>query len=393
MPRTHEVPVPRIAVICQGGPRQLGQQQGSDLAEEISAGLKTLARLEAFRIRQPRRLPYGLFRWLSGRRASRHLLPALQRHDPSSLDRLEGLAEGAGLGLDSLALMNSLEPLLSSIADSTAVSPPLGGCFAVGVTGDRSAGGEPVIARNFDYLPLIQPFYTVRDSRPFDRARSLEFTVAPLAGAIDGINEHGLAITYNYAFATDVPQAAPPLSMRIAEALGTCRTVNEAAELFSSRPRWGTGMLMLADTTGDVASLELSHTRAQLRRVEPGRDLVFHSNQYSTDTLRQVEVPGDAIYSDDAPTPLRGCSVLDSSRRRDARFSDLVTATSRPLDADDLALLLSDHGETGCPDNGTLCMHSDYWTTTACLQWFPQSRRVRLSYSTACQADYVELTM
>lgn len=392
MPRAGDVPAPRIAVTCQGGPRQLGLQQGSDLAEEISAGLKTLARLEAFRIRQPRRLPYGLFRWLSGRQASRHLLPALRQHDPASFERLEGLAEGAGLGLNALALMNSLEPLLSSTADSTAVSPPLGGCSAVAVTGDRSAGGEPVIARNFDYLPLIQPFYTVRDSRPFGRNRSLEFTVAPLAGAIDGVNEHGLVITYNYAFATDTPQAAPPLSMLIAEALGTCRSVNEAAELLSSRPRWGAGMLMLADSGGDLASLELSHTRAGLRRPGPGEDLVFHSNQYSTDRLRQVEVADDAVYSDAAPTPLRGCSVLESSRRRDARFSDLLTA-SRPLDADDLALLLADHGETGKPDDGTLCMHGDYWTTTACLQWFPRSRRVRLSYSSACQADFVELTL
>ena len=32
--------------------------------------------------------------------------------------------------------------------------------------GTRAAGGEPMVARNFDYLPLIQPFFVARESRP-----------------------------------------------------------------------------------------------------------------------------------------------------------------------------------------------------------------------------------
>ncbi len=262
----------------------------------------------------------------------------------------------------------------------------------MGVRGPRSDEGEPVIARNFDYLQLIQPFYTVRESRPSGRFRSLEFTVAALAGALDGVNEQGLAITYDYAFATDPARPAAPISMLISEALGCCRTVDEAIEWFSSRGRWGAGLLMLADESGTLASLELSSSRCQSRRPADGEDLLFHSNRYWTAPMRSVEVNGEAIYNEKAPRALRGCCVLEPSHRRDERFRQLV-ADGTPLTVDDLARVMADHGDDGTPDDGTICMHSDYWATTACLQWFPRSRRVRLSYSAACEANYVELTL
>ena len=104
--------------------------------------------------------------------------------------------------------------------------------------------------------------------------RSLEFITAPMAGTIDGVNEAGLCITYNYAFTLDRPnQPAGMISMAISEALASCRTVAEAAEWITSRPRWGGGLLMLADATGDIASLEFSSTRSQLRR--PAGDADF----------------------------------------------------------------------------------------------------------------------
>ena len=52
--------------------------------------------------------------------------------------------------------------------------------------GKQNNLGPRIIARNFDYLPLVQPFYVLRESRPRDGFRSLEFTVAPLGGAVDG---------------------------------------------------------------------------------------------------------------------------------------------------------------------------------------------------------------
>ena len=173
-------------------------------------------RLEPFRLRQPVWLPYGVYRWLAERGAARYLARALPENDPGTSDRLSGIAEGAGMGHGTICLFNALEPLLSSVEDCITCGH---GCSAVAIRGGRSANGEPVIARNFDYLSLAQPYQIVRESRPAGGLRSLEFTVAPLAGAVDGLNEAGLAIVYNYAFTLDRPAApAPSISMVISGA-------------------------------------------------------------------------------------------------------------------------------------------------------------------------------
>src|SRR4029077_1658840 len=99
-----------------------------------------------------------------------------------------------------------------------------------------------------------------------------------LAGAVDGVNERGLCITYDYGFAVDDALGnGPPISASISAALAQTTTGSEAAALIMARPRWGGGLLMLADADGDIASLELSTTRSELRRPAPGEDLLYHT--------------------------------------------------------------------------------------------------------------------
>jgi hypothetical protein len=255
------------------------------------------------------------------------------------------------------------------------------------VRGRRSAIGEPVIAHNFDYLSLVQPYFIIRDSRPKGGFRSLDFTVAALCGTIDGVNEEGLAVSYNYAQTCDESRPAPTITMIVAEELARCRSVAEAVDHCQSRPRWGSGILMLADTTGDIASLELSNTRSALRRPGAGQDVLFHTNAYKCDPTRQIQVSDDAVYDERAPRALRGQKVLHSSRQRDQRFAELLGG-ERALHLEDIAAVMADHGTDSTPGDTTICQHTAYWVTSACIQLLPHSRRLRFSFTTACKAHY-----
>ena len=376
-----------LQVVCRGEPREMGQQQGTALRNRIHALRGELARLEPFRLHQPAWLPYGAYRWLAERKTSRYLGRALPGNDPGMRERLTGIAEGAQISRGAACLFNALEPLLSSAGGCITCGH---GCSAVAVRGNRSAAGEPVIARNFDYLPLVQPYYILRETRPTRGLRSLEFTLAPLAGAVDGLNEAGLCVVYDYAFALDQPAApAPSISMAISGALARCGTVAEAAEYLAACPRWGAALLMLADADGDIASLELSSTRSELRRPPPGEDCCFHTNRFQTAEMQGVQVPADAILDHRAPVALRGLRLHESADRRDDRLRQLL-AGSECLGLEDLATLMADHGADGQPSAFTLCVHSDYWNTTACAQWLPHSRRLRIAFDPACQARYQE---
>jgi len=379
-----------IEVICRGTPGEMGIAQGVALRDKILHARQLLARLEAFRLQQPRWLPFVTYRWLAEHRSARFLTEALARDNRASEVRLRAIAAGAGVPYRSICLFNALEPLLSSV-DGCTVCPAA--CSAVAATRRRTPSGEAIVARNFDYLPLVQPFYVLRESRPAGGLRSLEFTTAPMVGVVDGMNESGLCIVYDYAFTRDAPATpAAPISIAIADALAGCRTVADAARQIAGSPRWGGGLLMLADAEGAIASLELSSTRSHLRWPAAGEDVLFHTNAFCDDQMRAVQVPDEAIYSDRAPKPLRGCRVHESSEVRDARFRQLIEAAG-PLGAGELAALMADHGPEGIASDYTPCVHGTYWFTTACLQFFPRARRMRVAYDTACRAKYQEFVL
>jgi hypothetical protein len=310
---------------------------------------------------------------------------------PSAGDRLRGIAAGAGVRLQELLLLNCMEAVMSDLSGS-AVVPVHAGCSAVAATGQATTTGDAILAHNFDYLPEIQTLYTVRESRPTGKLRSLEFTVAPLCGSVDGINEAGLAITYNYAYATDVAAPAPSLSMWISESLGTCRTVTEAIDLLTKLDRSGGGILMLGDAEGAIASLELSMTRSSSRQSSGIGDRLWHTNRYQTDRMREIEIDPAAVHSNRSPQALRNRRVHQSADSRNDTLRRQLEGTS-PLDMERILEIMSDHGPNLDPSGDTVCMHSDYWHTTACLQLYPRERRLRVAYDSACRAQFVDFTL
>lgn len=369
----------------------MGLAQGAELRDKIRGTHQSMRNLEAFRMEQPWFLPYPLFLKLAERKSEQMLVPALREADPAMLARLEGIAEGAGLPLGSLCLMNAMEAFIASMSGRTTVPLP-GACSALAVRGARTRDGEPIIAKNFDYLPLVQPFFVLRESCPDDGWRSLDFAVAPQAGTVDGMNEKGLAITLNYAFVTDPGGPNPLVTMLIADALAACANVPEAVERITARPHWGAGMLMLADASGDLAAVELTNTRAGVRRPAAGTNWLLFTNVCHCPATAAVQVPEAAAFSNKVPLPLRGRPVLEWHATRARRLEELV-GRQGSLGPDALAAIMADHGPSGVPDGTSPCVHTDYWRTTASLQWMPASRRVRVSYSTACKAQYVEFAL
>ena len=239
---------------------------------------------------------------------------------------------------------------------------------------------------------MFQPFFILRESRPRDGFRSLDFAVAPQAGTVDGMNEKGLAITYNYAFVIDSTPPNPLITMLIADALASCATVTEAIRHITATPRWGAGRLMLADASGDLASVELSNTRAGVRRPAAGEDWLLFTNVCFCPETCPVQVSASAVWSNKAPLPLRGGPVLQPHTERCRRIQDLLLKQGS-VGRDELAAIMADHGPTGVAGGASPCVHTGYFNTTAALQWFPARRALRVSYGAACTARYVEIAL
>jgi alpha-D-ribose 1-methylphosphonate 5-triphosphate synthase subunit PhnG len=381
---------PCIDVVCRGAAAERGAMQGEQLRSQILGCAQAVYELEALKLQRPWWLPLRAFVRLADWKAAQALDPVLRTALPDAWIRLQAMSGAAGVRLPRLALINAMEAVLSDLTRSV-VTGVEAACSAIAIAPEYTAVRGPIVAHNFDYLPLVQPFYIVRDERPAGGLRSLQFTAAPLAGAIDGLNEAGLAVTYNYAFATDRNVAAPTLSMRLAEALATCRTVPEAVAYLTQHTRWGSGLIMLADATGACASLELSATRSAVRRPD-STGTVGHANRFRAAETCAVQIADDAVHGTHAPAALRGRRVHQSSERRECRL-DAPQSRSQRVDLDDVSAWMADHGPDHLPGADTVCMHSDYWHTTACIQLLPAERRLRIAYAPACAATFTEFTL
>ena len=376
----------------------MGRQQGEALRSSIAGALEAIGELEAFQLMKPRLLPLGLFRMLAERKADQFLKQAFAA-SPAQLGlRCRGIAEGASVPIRKLALCYVLEAVLSDLKQRTTPMlnrpstscgrSPSGlqaGCSAIAVTGASSADGNPMVMHNFDYLPVVQSFFCVRRSEPAGKLRSVEFTVAPLVGAVDGINEAGLAITCNYAYVTDRAEPAPTITMVISDVLAHARCVDEAVTRFERQRRVGGGLVMLADASGRIASLEVANSR--IARRDPSEGRLFHTNRLQCDPMRSIELHPDARYGKRSPSKLRGVAVHESADRRSEAIASLLPQSGAAC-LDDLHRILSDHSH-GDSEN-SVCMHGDYWFTTACTQLIPTERKLRVSFSTACEADFSE---
>ncbi len=374
-----------------GDHRGMGIQQGAALASDIRKAESVLLRSEPFRVLRPRLVPFRLFAALARRRASALLAPHLARHLPAQHERLLGISDGAGISVPSTCLLHGAEMLLATI-DWRHRPAALAACSAAAVRGPRARDGV-AIHKNFDYPAFAAPLFVVRESRPSRGLGALELTAAPFSGAIDGINEAGLAIAYDYGFSTDASCEPLPLTLAISAALERCTRAAQAADYLSSRPRGGGALLLVSDASGDLLSLELSPTRSAVRRPLAGEDALLHTNLYSTEALREVEIPRGAVYSSKNVAALRGQRIHASAERREAALAALLAARPGPLDGQDLQALFADHGGTAAGDDGTLCRHGPYWSTTAMIQLFPRDRRLRIAFDAPCRARPADFTL
>src|SRR5207249_3895482 len=129
-----------------------------------------------------------------------------------------------------------------------------------------------------------------------------------------------------------------------------------------------------------------------LHRPGNGTDALFHTNAFAHAQMQAVQVSSDAVYTHRAPKALRGRRVHASAEQRSQRFRELL-ATTDVFGPDELATLMADHGPAGQPNEYSPCVHSPYWNTTASMQYFPKSRRMRVAFSRPCQATYEEIEL
>lgn len=255
---------------CAGHPRDLGFEQGLALRSAIRRRVEE-AGLPARRGRRPR-----LAAFTSGSVRGSGTGREMIRHFTHLAERVDGLARGADVPLDSLLGLQATADLAK------------GPARALCVLGREADAGADML-RTLPASPWL-----VRRSRPEVGFVSLEITEPWHVSALAGINEAGLAVCMVTGDAATLSPVREPASagspsasfhLLVQECLQRFADVEAGMAWSMSRPAAGDGTILLADAGGHRGAVRFQGDHRDAPEAEAG-PLVAGGPEASLETLR-----------------------------------------------------------------------------------------------------------
>jgi isopenicillin-N N-acyltransferase-like protein len=316
-------PFPLIEVF--GTPHERGRQYGQQAAERIRRGVAHYAGQLA-----------GMELGRGGVAALvRAYLPVIERFDPVYIEEMRGIAAGADVPFEDVALLNARTEILK-LAQHPELRARLAdadGCTGVVVMPGATADGRLIHAQNWDWKAECVETAVVLHVRSDDGPDMLTFTEAG-GLARSGLNSAGVAITANYLQSDrDYRDIGVPLALIRRKVLEqqhvalAMRAVHATAKSASNN--------MMVSHCGGVA-IDFECAPDETFMVMPDRGLLVHANhwvsQVALGKLKDTGIAGTpcSLYRD-----LRVREILEASlgsvavrHVKEALFDDFGTPWS-----------------------------------------------------------------
>jgi isopenicillin-N N-acyltransferase-like protein len=347
----------------KGKPHEMGKTHGRALAEEIRTNLQ---------------LYFMMFRGLTGlepEQCLKHtgrIFDAMQKDAPRLLEEMEGIAHGADVPLQEILFLNARSELMSM--GRSPANPP-GECTAIGLTGERTLSGTPLLAQNWDWHERVRQTTAVFRIQPAREPKAIFLAEAGQVGKI-GVNENGVGVLLNILIIEGMRYGLP-IHVLLRRVLETGDTA-EAVALVENADRAGASHFLIGDKSGDIRGLELMPQR--LKKMVPTEGALIHTNHYCDADL----VPKDV-----------GRQFMPDSFARLERAQALISKHQR-WDDQRLAEIFTNHEDAP----GSICRHAgaedeDYFrvdTIASCIVDLAASK-MKLSYGQPCGAPYREVAL
>ncbi len=319
-------PFPFIAI--SGSPYERGLQYGRAVPERIkrSIGLYggTLDELDLDAREKAR---------LIGRFADE--IAAFGAH---SLEEMKGIAEGAGVSLDDIVLVNARTEIVAQARREKnkpeAEDDAVDGCTGAIILQERSSTGRVIHGMNWDWrAECAETAIVLRVSRD-DGPNFMTFVEAG-ALARCGMNEAGIAITANYLESErDYRQSGIPLVLIRRKVLEQ-RHFAMAVRAVAATPKACSNNMMLSTAEGFGIDFECAPDEAF--PIYPSDGLIVHANHWVSPValakLKDAGLLGDSFYRDWRVRKLLGDGKISPDDLKAAFFDDFAApfAVCRPV--------------------------------------------------------------
>ena len=223
------------------------------------------------------------FRWGEVKRLAREFVPAVADLGQRYVDEMEGIAAGAGVGLETVIVVNARSEIFNGRSPDARraadAAMPTEGCTGALALGSATREGRLIHGQNWDFNAECVHSAVVLRVR-YDNGASLMTFVEAGGLARSGFNDLGIAVTANSLKSDrDFDRRGVPLSIvrrRILEA----RTFAEAIGAVTSVDRAIANNMMLSAAVGDEA-IDLETVPGDVFPLWPDEaGLMVHANHF-----------------------------------------------------------------------------------------------------------------
>lgn len=294
-----------------GSPRERGRAHGEALAEAVATNVETYLSRFAHEGVDPDR----------AREQADEFVPLIESVNPEYAAEMRGVAEGSGVPLTDVALLNVRYEVIYTAwkerAERDAEAPGDGtgagdgegndardpraagvdGCTSFGLLPSATADGRTYVGQNWDWLAPIRDTIALTRVRRPDAPDHVVFTEAGIVGGKAGVNEHGVGLGLN-GLTSPADGAEPfrkPVHVRCREVMDARGLADAMAPIVEThRPASANFMLGAVgerDEDGETAEGEVIDVEAAPERfghVHPTDGVLTHANHFVDDRIESL---------------------------------------------------------------------------------------------------------
>jgi isopenicillin-N N-acyltransferase like protein len=286
-------PFPLIEI--SGPPRERGQQYGRQAADRIRKGtshyfaqLKELS-LDAGGVAE----------------LVRDYLPVIEAFEPTYIEEMRGIAEGAGVPFEDIALLNARTEILKlakpEVRARLRTPDEPDGCTGVVVLPQASGSGRLIHAQNWDWKRECAETAVVLKVRREDGPDLMTFTEAGALGRC-GFNAVGIAITANYLECDrDYRRVGVPLALIRRKVLESEHVALAMRTVYCTSKSAANNMII---SHREGVAIDFECAPDETFQVHPDRGLLVHANHFVSPValgkLRDTGIANtpDSLYRD-----------------------------------------------------------------------------------------------
>jgi isopenicillin-N N-acyltransferase-like protein len=273
----HSEPIPLVKV--KGNHRQIGQQIGEAFRQQVQHSLASAL--------QTIDNSYNMLEltWDGAKIQSKKYMPFAQELFPQYVEEMIGIAEGAAVDFEDIAVLNAMEAVTTDALHLTK-------CTSFALNGEMTSDGHVLVAHNEDWLPEDEDDVYLVHAEPDDEPPFLAMTYGGLIPNI-GFNAYGVAQCCDSVYPNDSRIGVPRLV--VSRAVLSRKILGDAIRT-ALTPRRAAGYNhLIAHESGELYNVEVSSRNFSIRYAED--NFLVHTNHYLSHNMSLLEADSDELIN------------------------------------------------------------------------------------------------